>query len=504
MNLIFKHREKIILSLIIILGASLRFFNIDTANFWRDEAFTIKAATMNFSSMWEVLKADTAPPLFTVILHFWLKVVELNETTARIPSFVFGVLSIYYTYLLAKELFPFSRTYIYLTTLLIALNPVLIYYSQEARAYSLLALLSTASLYLIIKISNQQKNNYQTWTILGLVTILGLLTHNLFLFIALVNAIVVFFVKLDFKKLKQTRIDIFSLFLTYLVTGLLYLPWFLIMLKQITVVEEGGFWLSLDPINDPLKLAQDVFAGKLSTSGHILATDFANFAKKVLLGMLIFGSILTVARYRKHDKFNSKLLLTIYWLLLNFLLVFIYSFDASFIYIRYMIYLVIPANILAVIPIINTRSLPPTIKFMVVGFALISMSIFALTTINNIPNSKAPMKTLITDLEQVTQDDTLVLHSHAYTHHAFNLYTDIPNKVYNPDQSLPYFEGLAVLRENDYHDKTDFSEYEKVIVIYLEETAKETEPTQILRQSFLLSKSYNYSDQLYMDIWIRK
>lgn len=141
---------------------------------------------------------------------------------------------------------------------------------------------------------------------------------------------------------------------------------------------------------------------------------------------------------------------------------------------------------------------------MVVGFALISMSIFALTTINNIPNSKAPMKTLITDLEQVTQDDTLVLHSHAYTHHAFNLYTDIPNKVYNPDQSLPYFEGLAVLRENDYHDKTDFSEYEKVIVIYLEETAKETEPTQILRQSFLLSKSYNYSDQLYMDIWIRK
>ena len=498
MDFFNRHRQKIIISLIILLGAIIRIINIDQADFWRDEAFTLRAAVMNFGDMWSALTNDTAPPLYTVIMHYWLQIFPLNEFWARIPSYIFGVATIYSTYLLAKQLFPYNRKYVYLSTLLVALNPVLIFYSQEARAYSLLSLLATVSLYLVIKLTDIEKAKSRDWIYLIMVTILGLYTHNLFIFIAFVNALILFGYRFKFRNLKQTmKLDI-PLFLSYLVAGVAFLPWFFIFLEQSSTVSEGGFWLVLEPIRDPINLLRAVFSGEQIWVDNETARNVLKFITDILAGIFILGGVITIYKQRKNDKFNQKLLVLLFWTIANFLIVYFYSFKTSFVYIRYLIYLVVPVSILTLIPILNTK-LPKYLQYWVAAFVITTLAVLSFVTLNNIPSSKAQMRALVEQVEALDTEDTFILHPHAYTYHGFDLYSELDSKVYDPNEDLPYYEGLAALNEDDYYRDVEIPVYEQVFAIYLWEA--DPALTEELEKNYQKTDNYDYQGNLHLEIW---
>src|SRR3989339_912648 len=135
---------------VIVFGFLLRVISLNQS-FWLDEA-TSGLVVRNFNLGEIITKfspGDFHPPLYYLILKIWSYVFGTSEIALRFPSIVFGLLTIFLVYLIGKELFNKKVGLIagsFLTT-----SGLHIYYSQEARMYSLVTLLVSYLVYLFLK-----------------------------------------------------------------------------------------------------------------------------------------------------------------------------------------------------------------------------------------------------------------------------------------------------------------------------------------------------------------
>lgn len=143
---------------VMALGLVLRLINLNQS-LWLDEAINVMAVK-NYSLFDMVTRyaiADFHPPGWFIVLWTWGKVFGYSEVSMRLPSVIFGVLTIYLTYLIGKKLV--SRELGLLSALLLSINPLHIYYSQEARMYALAALAVAVNIVLLIRIVKREKVN---------------------------------------------------------------------------------------------------------------------------------------------------------------------------------------------------------------------------------------------------------------------------------------------------------------------------------------------------------
>lgn len=133
------------LAALTILAAVIRFYRIGHQGFWYDEA--VSALLVHFSpgKMFGLLpRSESTPPLYYCIAWVWVRVFGDTETGLRSLSAVLGAAVVPVIYGGGARLV--SRRTGLLAAALAACNPLLIWYSQEARAYELLVLLSGMSL----------------------------------------------------------------------------------------------------------------------------------------------------------------------------------------------------------------------------------------------------------------------------------------------------------------------------------------------------------------------
>ncbi len=144
--------------LILSLALILRLFNLNQS-LWLDEAINILAAKNYslFEMVSQYAKADFHPPGFFIIIWLWTKLFGYSEIAVRIPSVICGVLSIWFVYLIGKKIV--SKELGLVAALLMAVNPLHIYYSQEARMYSLATLAVLVNILLILKLIKEEKLN---------------------------------------------------------------------------------------------------------------------------------------------------------------------------------------------------------------------------------------------------------------------------------------------------------------------------------------------------------
>lgn len=125
------------LALILAVGALLRLPGL-FESFWYDETFTAMVATRNIGDMFTIIRGDVHPPgwygLSWVIAH----TLGSSEELLRLPAFLAGLALIWLVYRLAVALKMETHTAL-TAALLVAVLPADIYYSNEARAYTLLA-----------------------------------------------------------------------------------------------------------------------------------------------------------------------------------------------------------------------------------------------------------------------------------------------------------------------------------------------------------------------------
>jgi len=163
---------QILLSLTII-GAILRFYNLGFNSLWLDEATTYNIAIKSIPDIWQVTAGgEFNPPLF-----HWAENVMLmlgnNEVILRFLPALLGVLTIPLFYLVGKEFF--DRNVGIIAAAGCAFSPFLIYYSQEARAYSMtFFFVALGTLFFMKGLKSSRLTN---WALFGVFFALAFWTH---------------------------------------------------------------------------------------------------------------------------------------------------------------------------------------------------------------------------------------------------------------------------------------------------------------------------------------
>jgi len=130
----------VLLALILLLGAGLRFHGLGRESLWNDELQSqwISDLPMLSQVVRTALAQDGHPPLHDAILHFVQKDLGNSEALLRFPSAVAGVLAILALFFLGRQLYGTAEALLAAAFLAVLWCPL--YYSQEARPYSLLLL----------------------------------------------------------------------------------------------------------------------------------------------------------------------------------------------------------------------------------------------------------------------------------------------------------------------------------------------------------------------------
>jgi 4-amino-4-deoxy-L-arabinose transferase-like glycosyltransferase len=123
---------------VVAAGLLLRFWT--RSGMWLDEALTVDIARLPLHQIPNALKHDGAPPLFYVLLHFWMGLFGQSNESTRALSGVFGVLTLPVVWLCAKRFA--GRSVAWVALVLMASAPFAVYYATETRMYSLVILLS--------------------------------------------------------------------------------------------------------------------------------------------------------------------------------------------------------------------------------------------------------------------------------------------------------------------------------------------------------------------------
>jgi hypothetical protein len=217
-----KKKEIFILLLCFIIGFALRFYTFDQKSLWIDEVYTLNDSRDNLKDQLKFYKENATflhPPLFFILTHLFYPFPK-PERDLRIIPLIFGTLSIPMFYLLAKL---FSSTIALPCTLSITFMTYHIYFSQEARSYSMLMLLGMGALYFFMKYLKTLKKVYLPFAAL-LFAILFHTNYSSFPFIVLSQILFLYQTNENDKKTNLT-----SFFILNGTIFLLCIPWILFL-----------------------------------------------------------------------------------------------------------------------------------------------------------------------------------------------------------------------------------------------------------------------------------
>jgi len=163
-----------------VLAAGLRFVTLGWQAYHHDEIVT--ASRVLRADFWHAMEAvgfsESAPPLYYALAWAWTQLTGSGEFGLRSLSAVAGVATVPVAYLLGRQLR--DRRAGVAAAALVAVNPMLVWYSQEARAYALLSLLTAISaLYFLRALDGRGRGDFTRW---GVFSSLALATHYFALF----------------------------------------------------------------------------------------------------------------------------------------------------------------------------------------------------------------------------------------------------------------------------------------------------------------------------------
>ena len=161
---------------ITLVGGWLRVLMLGTKGMWLDETFSMWLANHSVGEMLQwIVKIDQHPPLYYLLLHFWI--VRFGDTPyyARLLSVLFGTGTIPVIYFIGKRM---ANAMVGLAAaVFLALSLFNIYYAQEARMYTLLTFNAAVAIYALVRlltdsravqpIGSQFREYVHAWRTLG-------------------------------------------------------------------------------------------------------------------------------------------------------------------------------------------------------------------------------------------------------------------------------------------------------------------------------------------------
>ena len=181
-----RERSLWLLAGIVVLGAAIRFSTLDQQSFWLDEATTWGIVSHGLGHVLSTVpRTESTPPLYYVLVWLWAQVFGTGEVGLRSFSALCGTLTIPLMWAVGRRLA--SERIGLVAALVTAVNPLLFWYSQEARTYALLVLLSALSLWAFLRALEQpSRGRLLAW---GSICALTILAHYFGAFIVAGEAV---------------------------------------------------------------------------------------------------------------------------------------------------------------------------------------------------------------------------------------------------------------------------------------------------------------------------
>ena len=169
------------LAALTLLAAALRLSTLDLQSFWYDEAFTPVhvlhpglAATLR-----AVSRTENSPPLWYLLEWLDYRILGSGEIALRLPSALAGIATVPVAWAIG-ELVAGRRAAIAAAGL-VAVNPLFVWYSQEARAYGLFVL--TGALAILCFLRLRERPSGRRAAAFALAGVLALATHYFAVFL---------------------------------------------------------------------------------------------------------------------------------------------------------------------------------------------------------------------------------------------------------------------------------------------------------------------------------
>lgn len=354
---------------ILILAFVLRIININQS-LWLDEAIgAIAVKNFTFKSIiTDFLPFDNHPPFYYLFLKLWTEIFSYSEMSLRMPSVIFGLLTIFFTYKICTLVFK-GKTIGIISALLLTTSHFHIYYSQEARMYSMAGFFAAFSVYFLLKIVLNSHVHLLNYLLLSLGLCGLILTDYMPIFLLPFFVLIPILFKKDF----CWWLKYLFVFILPFVCGVIWLPEFLGQ-------SENGKWLM-----KTLPEWKNLAGGANLKQAILLWMKFSlgriSFANKLFYYFLVIAASIpfVFSIFNAFKQKSKNLSVFVLWLVIPTIFAFAASFIfPAFIYFRFMFVYPAFAVILATgITNISKRSLKRILLILVLCVNAFSFLIYS-------------------------------------------------------------------------------------------------------------------------------
>jgi mannosyltransferase len=347
-----------------------------------DEPFTIYHAQFDFFNIIHYLKNYNNPPLFELVLHFWIKGFGISAFVVRLLPMIFSSLSVIYIYKIGILLY--NQRIALVSSLLFTCSTFQIYYAHDCRVYSLFLLLTLISFLFFFKLI---KNHSLTT-----VHLVCFILTNALLIYAHYFGFIVWFLQIGIIlcwHLKSKQV-FKTVLISFTISLLLYAPQLILVVSHFLDSAKNGTWLK--PPNG-------------LESIYNMLWSFCN--EPVLTVLIIILFVVALVKYiivRKKIVINVYTKYILVWFILPFIGMFLISYKVPMFLDRYLIFIT-PAFYILIALSLNFLFKSPKIYYTLSDIIIL---LFAITTTIN-PFKKRLIDNTIDFIAKNKTPRTLVL-----------------------------------------------------------------------------------------------
>lgn len=323
---------------IVLLSAFIGLYHLQEDSLWYDEGFTAyilhddmpqpdgwretaRYLVDSALNMFNRARADVHPILYYGLMDGWTLIMGESVFVLRLPSLFFAMISLCATYALGNYLF--DRRIALIAALILAVSHFFIYYSREARMYTLF--MAIASLCMWTYLRWMHKPSMRRAIVYGLC--MGLLLHTHYIGVFIIFAQIIHQV---YHALRYRKVHLLRWIVPYVVGFIIFLPWMPFALEQLRSHPTGP-------------LGQTVFPSEWGTVTWLWDIITSTHGGLYAVAFLLGGGLMLLIRQR--DLQDKMLLLLLWFLVIPAALFAVNALGSAVLVVRYVL-VILPALML--------------------------------------------------------------------------------------------------------------------------------------------------------------
>jgi mannosyltransferase len=381
MNMLSKLLAKPVMITLLLIIANFIFKGVflSSNSIAGDEPFSIFHAQMDVSTIIDVISKGNNPPLYELILHFWIKLFGVSEFSTRLPSLIFSSITVGFIYKIGRN--HFNKSVGIIAGLLFILSNYQVLLAHESRVYALVGMLTAISMFHFFEFITKSKNRNRSLIVVIFSNIFLIYSHYMSFFILIVQLIYVLSksdLRTKFKKEILTAVGVIFIF---------YLPNINVLIWRFKDSSSNGTWIKAPSGVEDL---------------YFMIWKFTNAPITAVVAIVILLAAGIKYFVTRRNTVNRPSQIVLLWFLLPFLTMFIISFWVPMFLDRYLMITTIGFYILLAQV---ASSLIPRFKFILPSILVI---LFAVTSRPNVSNNR-DSKGAISKVLELKRDGDLVL-----------------------------------------------------------------------------------------------